>query len=122
MEVEKKKRGAQPGRVMSDAQREGLKKGLDALKAKRELKMKEKEHSTSTVIDLPKETPLVNASVNVPPALVNMPPAALPMVDYKPPQKKNTGRAINLDDLHKLKQEIYEMKQPSTPKIGRAHV
>jgi hypothetical protein len=32
-------------RVMSDAQREGLKKGLEALKAKREAKAKEKEEA-----------------------------------------------------------------------------
>ena len=96
-QVEKKKRGAQKGRVMTDAQREGLKKGFEALKAKREALKKEKE--------LTKEKPLTNDLPNN-----NLPVANNVSVNPEPTliPKKTRVRTppITKHDLISLKNDI----------------
>lgn len=97
---EKKKRGAQKGRVMSDAQREGLKKGLEALKAKREAKAKEKELKPKETQPQPINQP---EPINQPLPIINQVPAEnVPLV--KP--KRDRQPKVNVSDLSKFKDDI----------------
>jgi hypothetical protein len=104
----KKPRGAPKGRVMTDAQREGLKKGFEALKAKREALKAEKEAKKGP---LPKseELPInnqviteavVNKPLDNPPAQVN---------EKLPPVKKTRNRipAVSKPDFEAFKNDLY---------------
>ena len=112
MEKEKKKRGAQPGRVMTDAQREGLKKGFEALKAKREAVKAEKE-GKKTSLPKPEELPIINLPITEAPAnkpLVN----EVPMVIEKVlPAKKTRNRvpAVSKNDFEAFKNDLYSKIQ-----------
>lgn len=95
---EPKKRGAQKGRVMSDAQREGLKKGLEALKAKREAKAKEKELKIKEPQPINQPEP-----INQPLPIINQVPAENPPL-VKP--KRDRQPKVNVSDLSKFKDDI----------------
>jgi hypothetical protein len=101
-----KKRGAQKGRVMSDAQREGLKKGLDALKAKREAKAKEKELKVKEPEPQPINQPEpINQSLPI----INQVPAENPPLEKNPPlvkPKRDRQPKVNVSDLSKFKDDI----------------
>jgi len=112
-EVEKKKRGAQPGRVMSEAQREGLKKGFEALKARREALKAEKEAKKAP---LPKadDLPTNNQTItNAPANTTQFSPEKVP-----PPLKKPRNRipAVNKNDFEAFKNDLYSKlgQQPQT--------
>jgi hypothetical protein len=100
---EKRKPGAQPGRVMTDAQREGLKKGFEALKAKRDAIKAEKE-AKKAPLTKPDELPTSNQTVTNP--VVNKPldiPA--PLVIAK--KSRNRIPAVSKPDFEAFKNEIY---------------
>jgi hypothetical protein len=123
--TEKKKRGAQKGRVMTDAQREGLKKGFEALKAKREAIKKEKEQKSQMAItkadpiteqqeQLPTNNqqitepvaikPLDNPAPLVKPEIPEVPAvAAVPAVVKK---TRNRVPTVSRDDFNNFKTEI----------------
>ncbi len=97
-----KKRGAQKGRIMSDAQREGLKKGLEALKAKREAKAKEKELKKPE--PQPQPQPINQPEpINQPLPIINQVPAENPPL-VKP--KRDRQPKVNVSDLSKFKDDI----------------
>ena len=107
-EQEKKKRGAQKGRVMTDAQREGLKKGFEALKLRREALKKEKED---------KNVPLTNTKpITEPLPTNNLPVANKELVNPAPtliPKKtRNRVPALSRDDFNDFKREILNGLRP----------
>jgi hypothetical protein len=107
---EKKKRGAQKGRVMTDAQREGLKKGFEALKAKRESLKKEKE-------ERPAEKTLTNTKpLTEPLPINNLPVVNKELVNPEPtliPKKTRIRTApITQNDLISLKNDILNGLKP----------
>jgi hypothetical protein len=114
---EKRKPGAQPGRVMTDAQREGLKKGFEALKAKREAIKAEKEAKKASLTK-PDELPTSNQTVTNPPAnTTQFSPEKVP-----PPLKKPRNRipAVNKNDFEAFKTDLYSRlgQQPQKlPKV-----
>lgn len=120
---EKKKRGAQKGRVMSDAQREGLKKGFEALKAKREALKKEKE-LTKAAKPFTKDLPINNQAVVESPALVNPVPvtvadvpvavAAVPDIKRKPKRE-----VLTKDEFDNFKTEILNHLRPTEKTVER---
>jgi len=103
-----KKRGAQKGRVISDAQREGLKKGLETLRLKREAIAKEKE-SKKKDLPIPEPLPIINQP-NVNKELVN-PPAL-----DKPKKTRNREPTLKASELNKFKEDMIQqmtaLKQP----------
>ena len=104
-----KKRGAQKGRVISDAQREGLKKGLETLRLKREALAKEKEESKKKDLPIPEPLPIINQP-NVNKELVN-PPAL-----DKPKKTRNREPTLKASELNKFKEDMIQqmtaLKQP----------
>jgi len=106
--AEVKKRGAQKGRVISDAQREGLKKGLETLRLKREALAKEKE-SKKKDLPIPEPLPIINQP-NVNKELVN-PPAL-----DKPKKTRNREPTLKASELNKFKEDMIQqmtaLKQP----------
>lgn len=109
--VEKKKRGAPPGRIMTEAQREGLKKGFEALKAKREAVKAEKlKKGLGDVItkDLPKELP--TATISKP----------LPEKKLEEKTKRIRPAHITKDDLIYLKNDIAVIIQETQAKAEDA--
>jgi hypothetical protein len=107
--AEVKKRGAQKGRVISDAQREGLKKGLETLRLKREALAKEKEESKKKDLPIPEPLPIINQP-NVNKELVN-PPAL-----DKPKKTRNREPTLKASELNKFKEDMIQqmtaLKQP----------
>jgi hypothetical protein len=106
--AEVKKRGAQKGRVISDAQREGLKKGLETLRLKREALAKEKE-SKKKDLPIPEPLPIINQPI-VNKELVN-PPAL-----DKPKKTRNREPTLKASELNKFKEDMIQqmtaLKQP----------
>lgn len=104
---EKKKRGAQKGRVMSEAQREGLKKGFEALKAKRENLKKEKENK---VLTKEPDLPIIN-HVETNNDKVNLPVMVNPPVleNQVPILKKSRNRIppVSRDEFNNFKNELF---------------
>jgi hypothetical protein len=87
-------------RVMSDAQREGLKKGLEALKAKREAKAKAKEEAKAKL-----EQPIAEAIQPIQPIepINNQSPTTQPLV-----KKRDRVPKVNVADFAKFKEDVIQ--------------
>jgi hypothetical protein len=103
-EKPKRKVGAPKGRVMTDAQREGLKKGFEVLKAKREALKAEKEAKKLPVVEKKEELPVNNQVITDPPAVkaLDIPPA---LVIAK--KTRNRTPAVKINDFEAFKNDIY---------------
>lgn len=99
----KKSRGAQKGRVMSDAQREGLKKGLLALQAKREAVAKAKEESKKKDLPTPAPLPTINQPITEP--VLNKELVNPPALD-KPKKTRNREPTLKASELNKFKEDM----------------
>jgi len=111
-EKPKRKVGAPKGRVMTDAQREGLKKGFEVLKAKREALKAEKELKKLPVAEKKEELPVNNQVITEPPAVkaLDIPPA---LVIAK--KTRNRTPAVKINDFEAFKNDIYS-------KLSSTHV
>ena len=89
-------------RVMSDAQREGLKKGLEALKAKREAMAKAKEEAkaklTKPIAELLPQEPIQPIE-----PINNQSPAIQPLV-----KKRDRAPKVNVADFAKFKEDVIQ--------------
>jgi hypothetical protein len=104
---------AKKKRVMSDAQREGLKKGLEALKAKREAMAKAKEEAKAKL-----SKPI--AELIPKPAVVEPPPQPIqpiqPINDQSPAvnplvaqiRKRNRIPKVDITDFAKFKEDVIQ--------------
>jgi hypothetical protein len=93
--VEKKKK-----RVMSDAQREGLKKGLDALKAKREAIAKAKEEAKAKLVK-----PIAEQIQPIEP-IKDQSPADNPLVSQI--RRRNRIPKVDITDFAKFKEDVIQ--------------
>lgn len=84
-------------RVMSDAQREGLKKGLEALKAKREAKAKAKEEAKAKL-----EQPIAEAIQPIQP-IKDQSPVISSLV-----KKRDRAPKVNVADFAKFKEDVIQ--------------
>ena len=121
VQEEKKKRGAPKGRAITDAQREGLKKGFEALKAKREAMKKEKELSKEK--PLSNELPINNQIVANKP-LDNPPGKVIKKRNRVPPVSRDDFLSFKNDILNVIKPQVTEKVdvQVSQPVIARLPV
>ena len=96
--VEKKKK-----RVMSDAQREGLKKGLDALKAKREAIAKAKEEAKAKLAK-----PIAEQIQPIQPIepIKDQSPADNPLVSQI--RRRNRIPKVDITDFAKFKEDVIQ--------------
>ena len=96
--VEKKKK-----RVMSDAQREGLKKGLDALKAKREAIAKAKEEAKAKLVK-----PIAEQIQPIQPIepTKDQSPADNPLVSQI--RRRNRIPKVDITDFAKFKEDVIQ--------------
>jgi len=89
-------------RVMSDAQREGLKKGLDALKAKREAMAKAKEEAkaklTKPIAELLPPEPIQPIE-----PINDQSPTTQPLV-----KKRDRAPKVNVADFAKFKEDVIQ--------------
>ena len=87
-------------REMSDAQREGLKKGLEALKAKREAKAKEKEEAKAKL-----EQPIAEAIKPIQPIepIKDQSPVISSLV-----KKRDRVPKVNVTDFAKFKEDVIQ--------------
>lgn len=90
-------------RVMSDAQREGLKKGLEALKAKREAKAKEKEEAKAKLTKpiaelLPPQEPIQPIE-----PIKDQSPVISSLV-----KKRDRAPKVNVADFAKFKEDVIQ--------------
>ena len=90
-------------REMSDAQREGLKKGLEALKAKREAKAKAKEEAKAKL-----EQPIAEAIQPIQPIqpIKDQSPAINPLVAQI--KKRDRAPKVNVADFAKFKEDVIQ--------------
>ena len=87
-------------REMSEAQREGLKKGLEALKAKREAKAKEKEEAKAKL-----EQPIAEAIKPIQPIepIKDQSPVISSLV-----KKRDRAPKVNVADFAKFKEDVIQ--------------
>ena len=87
-------------REMSDAQREGLKKGLEALKAKREAKAKAKEEAKAKL-----EQPIAEAIQPIQPIepIKDQSPVISSLV-----KKRDRAPKVNVADFAKFKEDVIQ--------------
>jgi len=102
----KKPRGAPKGRVMSDAQREGLKKGLEVLKAKRDAKAKEKEESKKKELPTPEPLPVINQPITEP--VANKELVIPPALDIKAKRTRNREPTVRVSDFSKFREDMIQ--------------
>jgi hypothetical protein len=108
---EKKRKNV--GRPVSDKQREALRKGMEAMKAKRELMSKEKEERKAKGLPEPAKVPKLAAPVE-------------PVVAPRKPRKEyvrppvNERKSICRDDFNALRTMVEEIakKPPIAPVVG----
>ena len=108
--VEKKKK-----RVMSDAQREGLKKGLDALKAKREAMAKAKEEAKAKLVK-PIAERLQSKPIVVPTEQIQPIQPIEPIKDQSPAdnplvaqiRRRNRIPKVDITDFAKFKEDVIQ--------------
>jgi len=98
----KKSRGAPKGRIMSDAQREGLKKGLEVLKARRDAKAKEKEEAKKKELPIPEPLPVINQPE------VNKELVIPPALDIRPKKTRNREPTVRVSEFSKFKEDMIQ--------------